>query len=462
MHQFDFLIIGSGPAGQRAAIQAAKLGKRVALVERDAEVGGVSLHTGTIPSKTLREAVLYLTGWDQRGLYGRGYRLKKNLTIDDLMQRLHVTLKHETEVIENQLFRNVVAVFTGVASFLDPHHVRVDCPNGDVEEFEAEKILLAVGSRPIRPESVPFDEKTVIDSDGILSLQKLPRSMIVVGGGVIGVEYASIFSTMDVEVTLIDGRDHLLSFLDGEIVDELVHHMRDNGVILRLGETVAGVEHNGDGQVVATLGSGKRLHADLVLYAAGRIGCTLALKLENAGLRADERRRLRVNENFQTTVPHIYAAGDVIGFPALASTSAEQGRYAACHAFGQESPHRSTHFPLGIYSVPEISMIGTSEQELTTKKIPYEVGVARLRETARGQIMGLEEGILKMLFGLADRRLLGVHILGQGATELIHIGQAVLILEGTLDYFLENVFNYPTLAEAYKIAALDAWNRLSS
>ena len=462
MHHFDFLVIGSGPAGQRAAIQAVKLGKRVALIERNAVVGGVSLHTGTIPSKTLREAVLYLTGWDQRGLYGRGYRLKKNLTIDDLMQRLKITVQHETEVIENQLFRNAVTVFTGVASFLDPHRVRVDCPNGDVEEFQAEKILLAVGSRPIRPEGVPFDDETVIDSDGILSLKKLPRSMIVVGGGVIGVEYASIFSTMDVEVTLIDGRDHLLTFLDGEIVDELVHHMRDNGVILRLGETVAGVERDGNGQVVAALGSGKRLHADLVLYAAGRIGCTLALKLENAGLRADERRRLRVNENFQTTVPHIYAAGDVIGFPALASTSAEQGRYAACHAFGQESPHRSTHFPLGIYSVPEISMIGTSEQELTTKKIPYEVGVARLRETARGQIMGLEEGILKMLFGLADRRLLGVHILGQGATELIHIGQAVLILEGTLDYFLENVFNYPTLAEAYKIAALDAWNRLSS
>ena len=462
MHHFDFLVIGSGPAGQRAAIQAVKLGKRVALIERNAVVGGVSLHTGTIPSKTLREAVLYLTGWDQRGLYGRGYRLKKNLTIDDLMQRLKITVQHETEVIENQLFRNAVTVFTGVASFLDPHRVRVDCPNGDVEEFQAEKILLAVGSRPIRPEGVPFDDETVIDSDGILSLKKLPRSMIVVGGGVIGVEYASIFSTMDVEVTLIDGRDHLLSFLDHELVDELVHHMRDNGVILRLGETVAGVERDGNGQVVAALGSGKRLHADLVLYAAGRVGCTLALQLENAGLQADEKHRLPVNENFQTVVPHIYAAGDVIGFPALASTSAEQGRYAACHAFGQISPNRSAHFPFGIYSVPEISMIGMTEQELTAKKIPYEVGIARLRETARGQIMGLEEGVLKMLFGLADRRLLGVHILGQGATELIHIGQAVLSLGGTLDYFLENVFNYPTLAEAYKIAALDAWNRLSS
>jgi NAD(P) transhydrogenase len=462
MHHFDFLVIGSGPAGQRAAIQAAKLGKRVALIERNAVVGGVSVHTGTIPSKTLREAVLYLTGWDQRGLYGRGYRLKKNLTIDDLMQRLKITVQHETEVIENQLCRNAVTVFTGVASFLDPHRVRVDCTNGDVEEFQAEKIVIAVGSRPIRPQGVPFDDETVIDSDGILALKKLPRSMIVVGGGVIGVEYASIFSTMDVEVTLIDGRDHLLSFLDGEIVDELVHHLRDNGVILHLGETVAGVERDGHGRVVATLESGKRLHADLVLFAAGRIGCTDELKLENTSLQADARGRLRVNENFQTTAPHIYAAGDVIGFPALASTSAEQGRYAACHAFGQESPHRSTHFPLGIYSVPEISMIGLTEQELTAKKIPYEVGVARLRETARGQIMGLEEGVLKMLFGLADRRLLGVHILGQGATELIHIGQAVLVLGGTLDYFLENVFNYPTLAEAYKIAALDAWNRLTS
>lgn len=462
MHQFDFIVIGSGPAGQRAAIQAAKLGKKTAIIERQTQVGGVSVHSGTIPSKTLRNAVLYLTGWDQRGLYGKSYRLKKNITIDDLMQRVQVTLQHETEVIENQLYRNLVTVVPGTACFVDAHTLRVERPNGDLEDFSAEKILIAVGSRPIRPEGVPFDDDAVLDSDGILKLKRLPRSMIVVGAGVIGVEYASIFSTMDVKVTLMDGRADVLNFLDKEIVDELIHHMRDNGVVLRTGEKVAGVERAGNGRVITQLESGKLIHSDLILFAAGRVGCTYTLKLEAAGIKTDTRRRVTVNEFFQTNVPHIYAAGDVIGFPSLASTAMEQGRLAACHAFNHGHCASYVNFPFGIYSVPEISMIGMTEQELTVKKIPYEIGVARLRETARGQIMGLSEGLLKMLFSLEDRRLLGVHILGEGATELIHIGQAVLVLGGTLEYFLENVFNYPTLAEAYKIAALDAMNRMSS
>ncbi|MHB8474126.1 MAG: Si-specific NAD(P)(+) transhydrogenase [Gammaproteobacteria bacterium] len=461
MHSFDFIVIGSGPAGQRAAIQAAKLGKTTAIIERQTHVGGVSVHSGTIPSKTLREAVLYLTGWDQRGLYGKSYRLKKNITIDDLMQRVHVTLQHETEVIENQLYRNMVTVVTGTASFVDAHTLRVERPNSDIEDFSADKILIAVGSRPIRPDGVPFDDDAILDSDGILQLKRLPRSMIVVGAGVIGVEYASIFSTMDVKVTLMDGRTDVLNFLDKEIVDELVHHMRDNGVVLRTGEKVAGVERAENGQVITCLESGKRMRSDLIMFAAGRIGCTYTLNLEAAGIETDERRRLMVNEFFQTNVPHIYAAGDVIGFPSLASTSMEQGRLAACHAFNRGHCASRTNFPFGIYSVPEISMVGMTEQELTTKKIPYEIGIARLRETARGQIMGLSEGLLKMLFSLEDHRLLGVHILGEGATELIHIGQAVLVLGGTLEYFLENVFNYPTLAEAYKVAALDAMNRMS-
>ncbi|OOZ41550.1 NAD(P)(+) transhydrogenase [Solemya pervernicosa gill symbiont] len=461
MQNYDFLVIGSGPAGQKAAVQAAKLGKRVAIIERQAEIGGVSVHTGTIPSKTLREAVLYLTGWDQRGLYGRSYRLKENLTIEDLMQRLHITLNHETEVMSHQLSRNGVTVIQGEASFIDEHTLQVERPGGKLEGFHGEKILIAVGSRPVRPEGVPFESESVVDSDGILDIKEIPKSMIIVGGGVIGVEYASIFSAMDVKVTLIDGRERLLDFLDRELADELVHHMRDRGVMLRLSENIDRVEEKEEGKIVAHLESGKQVSAELILFAAGRIGCTYALNLHNAGIEPDSRRRIKVNEFFQTEVPHIYAGGDVIGFPSLASTSMEQGRIAACHAFGKSACQQSSDFPFGIYAVPEISMIGRTEQQLTKEQIPYEVGLARLRETARGQIMGLEDGVLKILFSSEDRRVLGVHILGEGATELIHIGQAVMLLSGTLDYFIENVFNYPTLAEAYKVAALDAYNRLN-
>ncbi len=460
MQRYDFLVIGSGPAGQKAAIQAAKLGRRVAVIERRPVVGGVSVHTGTIPSKTLREAVLYLTGWSQRGLYGYGYRLKPHIGIEDLMQRLRTTLQHETEVMQNQLARNGVDVIQGAAAFADPHRVTVETPGGEHLSLEAERTLIATGTTPHRPESVPFDDDTIIDSDGILSLKRIPRSMIVVGGGVIGLEYASIFSILDVKVTLVESRPHLLDFMDREVVDEFSHHMRDRGVLLRLGEAVAGVSHGPNGHVTTTLESGKTLRSELVMFAAGRTGNTAALHLENAGLSADARGRLRVNERFQTDTPHIYAAGDVIGFPSLASTSMEQGRLAACSAFGVPASSQPEWFPFGIYAVPEMSMVGKSEQELTEQKVPYEVGIARLRETARGQIMGLNDGLLKILFGLEDRRVLGVHILGEGSTELIHIGQAALALGGTLTFFLENVFNYPTLAEAYKVAALDAWNRL--
>jgi NAD(P) transhydrogenase len=461
MKQYDFLVIGSGPAGQKAAIQAAKFGKRAAVIERRAVIGGVAVHTGTIPSKTLREAVLYLTGWNQRGLYGYGYRLKPQVTIDDLMQRLHITLKHETEVMQDQLARNNVEVIQGIASFTAEHRLQVESAAGEILEVEAEKILIASGTEPQRPEGIPFDNTTIIDSDGIVNLKVLPKTMIIVGAGVIGVEYASIFSVLDIELTLIDGRDMLLEFLDREIVDEFVHYMRQRGITLRLGEKVTGVEKDANGRVITTLESGKRLRAELVMFTAGRLGTTAELQLNNAGIATDNKQRIPVNEQYQTIAPHIYAAGDVIGFPSLASTSMEQGRLAACNAFGQSGSSRPAHFPFGIYSVPEMSMVGMTEQELTAKKIPYDTGTAHLWETARGQIMGLEDGMLKMIFSTKDQRLLGIHILGEGATELIHIGQAVLVLEGTLQYFLETVFNYPTLAEAYKIAALDVWNRIS-
>lgn len=461
MQHFEFIVIGSGPAGQKAAIQAAKLGKKVAVIERRAVIGGVSVHTGTIPSKTLREGVLYLTGWDQRGLYGYGYRLMPQITIDDLMQRLHITLKHEIEVIRDQLLRNGVSVIQGSAAFSDQHRLQVIITVGEIQEFEAQKILIATGTQPQRPAEIPFDDATIIDSDGILNLKHIPKSMVVVGAGVIGVEYTSIFSVLDSEVTLVDGRTTLLEFLDREIVDEFIHCMRERGVILRLGENVIGVERDPKGRVVTILDSGKRLRSEIVLFAAGRLGCTRDLQLQNAGIAPDERGRIKVNAFFQTEVPHIYAAGDVIGFPSLASTSMQQGRLAARCAFDQPTTVEKTHLPFGIYAVPEMSVVGMMEQELTAKKIPYEVGLARLPETARGQIMGLQSGLLKIIFGLEDQRVLGVHILGEGASELIHIGQATLALGGTLTYFLETVFNYPTLAEAYKVAALDAYNRMN-
>jgi NAD(P) transhydrogenase len=456
---YDLLVIGSGPGGKRAAIQAAKLGKKVAIIEGRSIIGGVTVHTGTIPSKTLREAVLYLTGWTQRGLYGHSYRLKQHLTIDDLMQRLQITIRNEVTVIEHQLARNGVAVFKGWASFVDPNTLEVALLDGEVERFTAERIVIAVGTNPMRPAKVPFDDETIIDSDGILQLKKIPRSLTIVGAGVIGVEYASIFSAMDVSVTLIDGRPNMLEFLDREIVDELAHGLRHRGVALRLGETVAEIKKT-DNDVEVKLESGKIVRSSIVMYAAGRTGCTDGLKLENAGLSADNRGRIKVDGNFATAVPGIYAVGDVIGFPSLASTSMEQGRVAACHAFGRAIASVPSHFPFGIYSIPEISMVGATEQELTAANIPYEVGIARFRETARGQILRLEEGLLKLLFGLHDRKLLGVHIIGEAGTELVHIGQAALSLGGTLEYFVNTVFNYPTLSETYKIAALDAWNKM--
>ncbi len=460
-HQYDLLVIGSGPGGKRAAIQAAKLGKKVAIIEGRRVVGGVTVHTGTIPSKTLREAVLYLTGWTQRGLYGHSYRLKQHLTVDDLMQRLEITIRNEVTVIESQLARNGVGTIKGWASFVDANTIEVAPPEGDTMRYTADRIVIAVGTSPARPATVPFDDETIIDSDGILKIKKIPRNLTIVGAGVIGVEYASIFSAMDVHVTLIDGRPNMLEFLDREIVDTLTHGLRNRGVTLRLGEQVKEINKSAEG-IEISLESGKKIRSDLVMYAAGRTGCTAGLKLENAGLDADSRGRIKVDKNFATAVPNIYAVGDVIGFPSLASTSMEQGRVAACHAFGKPAPSVPEHFPFGIYSIPEISMVGATEHELTAANIPYEVGIARFRETARGQILRLEEGMLKLLFSLEDRKLLGVHIIGEAGTELVHIGQAVLSLGGTLEYFVNTVFNYPTLAETYKIAALDAYNKMPS
>lgn len=461
MNKYDFVVIGSGPAGQRAAIQAAKLGRSVALIERSFSIGGACVHTGTIPSKTLREAVLYLTGWRQRGFYGRSYRVKERISAEDLTQRLDITIRHEIEVLMHKLHRNFVDTVAGRATFVSPHAVKVEFGEDESRTIEADKFLIATGSRPARPPNVPFDVPNVVDSDNILAITDLPRTLVVIGAGVIGVEYASILSALDIDVTLVDGRREVLGFLDREIVDEFTHHLRDRGVSLRLGETVESVEVLDDNRLVVHLASGKRVRANMALFASGRQSNTDQLGLDAAGLTPDDRGRLEVDEHYRTAVEHIYAAGDVIGFPALASTSMEQGRHASAHAFQYDIKQtRQDTFPFGIYAVPEMSVVGRTEEELREANVPYESGTARFRETSRGQILGLREGLLKLLVHLETRELLGVHIVGEGATELIHIGQAVLAHGGNLDFFVDAVFNYPTLAETYKIAALDAWNKL--
>ena len=460
MSHFDMIVIGSGPSGRRAAVQAAKLGKDVLVVEKGRRVGGVSVHTGTIPSKTLRETVLNLSGWRERGFYGRSYRVKQDIGAGDLMARLRMTLDHEVEVLEHQFSRNGVKTANGEARFVGPHEIEVTADNGEVRRFGASHMLIACGTRPFRPDYVPFNGTTVFDSDEIIELPRLPRSLAVIGAGVIGVEYATIFSALDVSVTLIEPRMSFLDFIDKEIIDELMHDLRDRNVRLRLGAAVTGIAATDD-HVETTLADGRVVGSEMLLFAAGRVGATDRLNLDSVGIATDHRGRIVVDaRTLQTSVQHIYAAGDVIGFPSLASTSMEQGRLAACHAFGLEPPPPPEFFPYGIYAVPEISTVGMTEEEVRKREIPYECGIARFRETSRGHIMGLNTGMMKMIFSTRSRRLLGVHIVGEGATELIHIGQAVLNLKGTIDYFIENTFNYPTLAEAYKIAGLDAWNRM--
>lgn len=462
MNHYDLAVIGSGPAGRRAAIQAAKLGRDVLVVERGRRVGGVSVHTGTIPSKTLRETALNLSGWHERNFYGRSYRVKEDITAHDLRARLHMTLEHEVEVLDHQFARNQVDTTHGSARFIDERMIEVTASSGETQSFTAKKFLIAVGTRPFRPDYMPFDGTHIFDSDEILDLPRLPRSLTIIGAGVIGVEYATIFSALDVRVTLIEPRNTMLDFLDRELVQDFIYQLRDRGMALRFGNKVEVVTREGDGCLVRLEG-GREVRSEMILFAAGRMGSTDDLNLAACGLEVDHRGRIAVDpDTLVTEVPHIYAAGDVIGFPSLASTSMEQGRIAACHALGVEAHKPPEYFPYGIYSVPEISTVGMSEEEIKKRGIPYEIGMARFRETSRGHIMGLNSGMLKMLFSLKTRRLLGCHIVGEGATELVHIGQAVLNLQGTLDYFVENTFNYPTLAEAYKIAALDAWNRMGA
>jgi NAD(P) transhydrogenase len=457
---YDLVVIGSGPAGQKGAICAAKLRKKVAIVERKRAIGGVCVHTGTIPSKTLREAVLYLSGFRQRAFYGRGYALKDRIMMKDLVFRAEAVMAREIDVIKAQLRRNSVDVIEGDARFLDPHTISVSTED-NTQLLHGEHILVACGTRPAHNSDIPVDGKRIFDSDQVHCLEEIPRELIVVGAGIIGLEYASMFATVGTRVTLLDQRPTLLDFVDREIVENLCFQLRQLGTTFRLGEKVVsvGLDQEKD-RVFARLESGKRVHGEALLYTIGRQANSDQLKIEAAGLVPDSRGRLEVNEHFQTPVPHIYAAGDVIGFPALASTSMEQGRLASCHMFGRPGKMPPNLIPYGIYTIPEISMVGQTEEQLTQQKTPYETGVARYVELAKAQMLGDEQGLLKLLFDPDNLRLLGVHALGDRAAEIVHIGQVVLTMGGSIEYFRDAVFNYPTLAEAYKVAALDGLNKL--
>src|SRR5580692_3883474 len=460
MAKYDLLVIGSGPSGQRAAVSAVKRGKHVALVEMRSVVGGVCINTGTIPSKTMREAVLHLSGYNYRSIYGMNYKVKEKITMADLAFRVQHVIKTEIDVTDAQLSRNGVEVINGVARFDDDHHIHVEGLRG-TNTYEADNIVIAVGTRPASSPTVPINGRTIINSDQVLELQDLPKSLIVVGGGVIGVEYTCMFAALGVRVTLVEKRPRLLEFADQEIIEALSYHLRDSRVTMRLGEEVESVEEPTPGTVIANLESKKKVSGDALLYAVGRQGNVDDLNLTAAGLEADMRGRIAVDEHYQTKVPHIFAAGDVVGFPSLASVSMEQGRVAASHAFNDHAASSNPSFyPYGIYTIPEISFIGKTEEQLTGEDVPYEVGMAYYREVARGQIRGDTTGRLKLIFHRDTRRVLGVHIIGEGASELVHIGQAVMTLDGTMDYFISTVFNYPTLAECYKVAAFNGLGRL--
>jgi NAD(P) transhydrogenase len=459
-YDYDLIVIGSGPGGQKAAIAGAKLGKRVAIIDKQEMVGGVCANTGTIPSKTLREAVMFLTGMSQRELYGASYRVKQDITISDLMARTQHVIGREVQVVRAQLHRNGIDLMHGLGRFVDAHTVAVEGTHrGDRTSITGEYIVIATGTTPARPSQVDFDEERILDSDEVFALTEIPSSLVVVGAGVIGIEYASMFAALGTRVTVVEQREKMLDFCDPEIVESLKFHLRDQAVTFRFDEKVVDVSVSNSG-TVTTLASGKRIPAAAVMYSAGRQGCTDKLDLPAAGLEADRRGRLSVDEHYRTPVEHIYAVGDVIGFPALAATSMDQGRLAAYHAFGERVHELTSLQPIGIYTIPEISYCGATEAELTSSAVPYEIGISRYRELARGQIVGDAYGMLKLLVSTTDRKILGVHVFGTGATDLVHIGQAVMGCGGTVDYLVDTVFNYPTLSEAYKVAALDATNKI--
>lgn len=460
MERFDLVVIGSGPAGEKGAAQAAYFGKRVALIEREPTVGGACINTGTVPSKTLRESALYFSGLRQRGLYGIDYSLRSGLTVKDFMHHKDEVVAEERKKIERNLASHGIEFVRGTAAFADAHTVIVTA-SGGTRTLSGDAVLIATGSRPHRTAEIPYDDKFIFDSDSILTMDRIPESLIVVGGGVIGCEYASIFAALGVNVALADGRDRLLPFLDKEIAERLRTKLDSLKVQFYFGERMAKMERTGGG-IRMTFESGKSLDAETALFAAGRRGNIDGLNLEKAGVTVNSRGLIVVNENYETTAAGIYAAGDVIGFPALASTSMEQGRLAVCHAFKfQYKQKLASMMPMGIYTIPEISAVGETEESCQEKKISYAVGRANYENNARGMIAGDTAGLLKLIFRREDKRVIGVHMIGENATELVHIGSAVMEMGGTLDTFIELVFNYPTLSETYKYAAYDGLGNLA-
>jgi len=461
MESYDLIVIGSGPAGEKGAAQAAYFGKRVALIERGPNLGGAGVNTGTVPSKTLRESALYFSGLRQRGLYGIDYSLREGLTVQGFMHRKDAVVAAERLKIASNLAAHKIELINGTAKFENAHTVNAADQYDGPHLLHGEIILIATGSKPHRPPEIPFDDNSIFDSDSILTMDRIPKSMIVIGGGVIGCEYASIFTAMGVAVTLVDGRERLLPFLDTEISERLREHLANLGLTVLFQERPRSTERV-QGGVRMTLNSGKVVEAESALFAAGRRGAVEGLHLEKAGLGINQRGNIDVNDQYQTGVAHIYAAGDVIGFPALASTSMEQGRVAMCHAFGFPYKQRlASQLPMGIYTIPEISAVGETEESCREKNIKYEVGRAKYANNARGQIIGDSSGILKLIFRAENKQLLGVQILGESATELIHLGMAVLEAGGTIDTFIELVFNFPTLSELYKYAAYDGLGNLA-
>ena len=458
-YQYDLVVIGSGPAGQKAAIAAAKHGKKVAIVDKSSMLGGISLHEGTIPSKTMREAILYLSGFKQRFFYGTDFTEKEKINRADLAMRISKVINNEMVIVSAQLKRNNVKIYDGTAAFIDNHTIQIE-KDDNKNKLTTEFFLIACGARPARDKKIPFDDKIIIDSDQILNYSSLPKTITIVGAGVIGLEYASMFAALEVDVTIVDKSDNILNFIDSEIVDRLSYHFLNLNVVFRLNETVDKIYKDKSGKVITLLKSSKKIKSDALLYAIGRQTNADTLNLKAINLETDKRGLIKVDTNYRTAISNIYAAGDVIGFPALAATSMEQGRLASYNMFANKTEPSSNLLPFGIYTIPEIAMVGKTEQQLTSDKIPYEAGVARYDELAKGQILGTQIGYLKLLFDPKDLKLLGIHIIGESATELIHIGQTVLSFEGTLEYFRDAVFNYPSFAEAYKVAALDGFNKL--
>ncbi len=457
---YDLIVIGSGPAGEKAAIEAAKMRRTTAIIERRSVQGGVCIHTGTIPSKTLRETVMYIAGLRQRSAYGLVGAMRPAVTIKELMYRKDQVIQQELDIIQRNMARHRIEVIHGFGMIKDEHTVTVCREEGDSKEISGEVIVISTGTHSHHPDNIDFDDNYIYDAESIIELDIIPRSLTIIGGGVIGCEYASIFGQIGINVTVIDDRERLLSFLDREIADALMYLMRKYRINLILGDGMREVRREG-GQVATITRSGRKIVSDRLLVAAGRLGNTQNLGLETVGIETNSRGLIKVNEQYRTKVPNIYAVGDVIGFPSLASVSMDQGRLAAIHAFKRgDTSCINSLLPFGIYTIPEVSMVGQTEEALSASGQEYEVGIARYFELARGQIINDHDGMLKIIFEPKSRRLLGVHIVGERATELIHIGQAVMTGGGTLDYFVDTVFNYPTLSEAYKVAAMDGFSRI--